>query len=295
MIRSMTGYGESERDSPVGRLRLEVKTVNHRFFNASVKTPARLEKFERDIIAVIKQSILRGHVRAVLTVESVSGGEESSARVDIGRAKEVREALEVLRSELELPGDVDLGMMARFGELFRSPETNHMEVIEADWIRELSAQVAKEVCQMREAEGERLRSDIESSLASINEVLNRAEERAPIRLVMERDRLRKAIKELTDDARIDEDRLAREIAYLTEKWDINEEIVRFRSHVELFLEAIEADGSEPVGKRLSFLVQEMHREANTIGSKANDLKISHMAVTLKEDVERIREQVENVE
>jgi uncharacterized protein YicC (UPF0701 family) len=103
----MTGYGESERDSPVGRLRLEVKTVNHRFFNASVKTPARLEKFERDIIAVIKQSILRGHVRAVLTVESVSGGEESSARVDIGRAKEVREALEVLRSELELPGDVD--------------------------------------------------------------------------------------------------------------------------------------------------------------------------------------------
>jgi uncharacterized protein (TIGR00255 family) len=207
----------------------------------------------------------------------------------------VREALEVLRSELELPGDVDLGMMARFGELFRSPETNHMEVIEADWIRELSAQVAKEVCQMREAEGERLRSDIESSLASINEVLNRAEERAPIRLVMERDRLRKAIKELTDDARIDEDRLAREIAYLTEKWDINEEIVRFRSHVELFLEAIEADGSEPVGKRLSFLVQEMHREANTIGSKANDLKISHMAVALKEDVERIREQVENVE
>ncbi|HCK34009.1 MAG TPA: hypothetical protein DHW20_02445, partial [Gemmatimonadetes bacterium] len=156
MIRSMTGYGESERDSPVGRLRLEVKTVNHRFFNASIKTPARLEKFERDIIAVLKQSILRGHVRAVLTVELVSGGEESSARVDIGRAKEVREALEVLRNELELPGDVDLGMMARFGELFRSPETNHMEVIEADWIRELSAQVAKEVCQMREAEGERL-------------------------------------------------------------------------------------------------------------------------------------------
>ena len=155
-------------------------------------------------------------------MEPISSGNKSDARVDIGRAKEVREALEVLRSELELPGDVDLAMMTRFGELFRSPETDHMEVI-------------------------------------------------------------------------DEDRLAREIAYLTEKWDINEEIVRFRSHVELFLEALADDGSNPVGKRLSFLVQEMHREANTIGSKANDLKISHMAVALKEDVERIREQVENVE
>ena len=295
MIRSMTGYGEAERESPMGRLRLEVKTVNHRFFNASIKTPARLEKFERDIVATLKQSLPRGHVRAVLTLEPFSREEESSARVDIERAKEVREALEVLRAELELPGAVDLAMLARFGELFRSPETDHTEAIEPDWIRELSARAARKTREMRESEGERLRSDIEGSLASIKGALDRVEERAPMRLVSERDRLREAVKELTDDARIDEDRLAREIAYLTERWDINEEIVRFRSHVELFLEALAADGSEPVGKRLGFLVQEMHREANTIGSKANDLTISHVSVALKEEVERIREQVENVE
>ena len=103
------------------------------------------------------------------------------------------------------------------------------------------------------------------------------------------------MKELSEQVSVDEDRLAREIAYLAEKWDINEELVRFRSHIELFREALSADGEEPVGKRLGFLVQEMHREANTIASKANDSEISNDSVTLKEEVERIREQVENIE
>ena len=295
MIRSMTGYGESECDSPAGRLRLEIKTVNHRFFNASIKTPARFEKFEQDIITILKKSLVRGHVRVVLSVQSISTVEESLASVDLERAKEIHGVLERLKAELELPGVVDLEMMTRFGELFRSPETDYMEVIEADWIRELSAQVAAEVCQMREAEGARLYSDIEGCLTSIDTVLDQVQKRAPIRLVSEHDRLSKAISELMDGKQIDEDRLAREIAYLTEKWDINEELVRFRSHTELFRDFLETDGSDPVGKKLSFLVQEMHREANTIGSKANDTKISHMAVALKEEVERIREQVENVE
>ena len=103
------------------------------------------------------------------------------------------------------------------------------------------------------------------------------------------------MKELSEQTPLDEDRLAREVAYLAEKWDINEELVRFRSHIELFQEALSGDGEQPVGKRLGFLVQEMHREANTIGSKANDSEISHASVRLKEEVERIREQVENVE
>ena len=111
----------------------------------------------------------------------------------------------------------------------------------------------------------------------------------------ERDRLRAAVSELSDQVEVDEDRLAREIAYLAERWDIAEEIVRFRSHVELFGQAVDGDPSEPVGKRLGFLVQEMHREANTIGSKANDAQIAQASVGLKEEIERLREQVENVE
>jgi len=121
------------------------------------------------------------------------------------------------------------------------------------------------------------------------------EERAPVRLGEQRDRLREQVRELTEQVEVDEDRLAREIAYLAERWDINEEIVRFRSHVELFGEALAGDGSEPVGKRLGFLVQEMNREANTIASKANDAAVAQAAMGLKEEIERVREQVENVE
>ena len=129
----------------------------------------------------------------------------------------------------------------------------------------------------------------------MSDALDKIEERAPQRLISERDRLREAVKELAEQTEVDEDRLAREIAYLAEKWDINEELVRFRSHIELFREALTGDASEPVGKRLGFLIQEMHREANTIGSKANDAEISQASVALKQEVERVREQVENVE
>jgi uncharacterized protein (TIGR00255 family) len=127
----------------------------------------------------------------------------------------------------------------------------------------------------------------------LSTLLDRVEARAPQRLDAERERLRARVTELAAGADVDEDRLAREIAYLAEKWDINEELVRFRSHIALFRETFDAD--EPVGKRLSFIVQEMHREANTIGSKANDADIGHAAVAMKEEIERLREQVENVE
>ena len=162
-------------------------------------------------------------------------------------------------------------------------------------IQRLTQSAAAEVVALREAEGARLQRDLEEHLTAIEEALVRVEARAPERLVAERDRLRAAVAELTETHTVDEDRLAREIAYLAEKWDINEEIVRFRSHVELFNEALQAEASEPVGKRLGFLVQEMNREANTIGSKANDAQVAQTAVTLKEEVERLREQLENVE
>ena len=120
-------------------------------------------------------------------------------------------------------------------------------------------------------------------------------DRAPIRLVAERERLQASIKELSQQDEVDEDRLAKEMAYLAERWDINEEIVRFQAHLEAFRKTLEADGAEPVGKRLGFLVQEMHREANTIASKANDLEIGHASVAIREEIERLREQLENIE
>jgi uncharacterized protein (TIGR00255 family) len=295
MIRSMTGYGEAERESPAGRLRLEVKTVNHRFFNTSIKTPHGFDKFERDISEALKRHLSRGHISALLTLDRTTSEVAPAPNVDIARAQQIRAALEHMSSELGVPGEVDLALMARFGELFRAPEQDRTAGVESDAVQALAEDAARAVQAFREAEGERLAADLEGRLAAMSAALDQVAERAPQRLVAERDRLRQAVKELAEQTEVDEDRLAREIAYLAEKWDINEELVRFRSHIELFREAFAGDASEPVGKRLGFLVQEMHREANTIGSKANDAQISQASVALKEEVERVREQVENVE
>jgi uncharacterized protein (TIGR00255 family) len=156
-------------------------------------------------------------------------------------------------------------------------------------------EAARRNVAMREDEGRRLHDDLEGRLRAIDAALDEITRLAPERLASERDRLREAIRELAAGVAVNEDRLAQEVAYLAERWDVNEELVRFRSHNELFRELLAADAAEPVGKRLSFLVQEMHREANTIGSKANHAGIAHRVVAIKEEVERLREQVENVE
>jgi uncharacterized protein (TIGR00255 family) len=291
----MTGYGDAERDSPVGRLRLEVKTVNHRFFNPSIKTPHGFDKYESLITAALKNSLSRGHVSAYLSVDRGTNGAETPYKPDIERARAYLAALEVLRDELNVPGAVQLSMLASEPSLLRAQDLDRTEGVEPELITELAGAAAAAVQEFRAAEGQRLEVDFSDRLRAIGVSLSGIETRAPQRLTEHRDRLREAIRELTEQVEVDEDRLAREIAYLAERWDINEELVRFRSHVELFEEALSGDGSEPVGKRLGFLVQEMNREANTIASKANDADIAHAAMGLKEELERIREQVENVE
>lgn len=295
MIRSMTGYGEAERDTPAGRLRLEVKTVNHRFFNASIKTPSGFDPYEKAISDALKGQLGRGHISATLSIDRASAEVDSLPQIDLERARGYHAALVELRDALDLPGAPDLAMLTRFGDIFRAPEIDRTAGIEPDAIVDVADQAATACRRMREAEGLRLADDLTERLDAIVTQLDRVESRAPERLTAHRDRLRASVRELTEQVEVDEDRLAREIAYLAERWDINEEIVRFRSHLELFRETISADGSEPVGKRLGFLVQEMHREANTVGSKANDADIAQAAAAMKEEIERLREQVENVE
>ena len=295
MIRSMTGFGEAERDTPVGRLRLEVKTVNHRFFNASVKTPTGFDKYEPAITEALKRHLARGHVTAYLSVKRKDAGGGTGIGADLEKARAYVAALEAIRDELNVPGAVSLAVLSHFGELFRAPEPDEAIEIESDVIAELTDAAAGGARKLREAEGERLEADLHARLEAIEQELDTVAARAPERVVEQRDRLREAVKELAEQVEVDEDRLAREIAYLAERWDVNEEVVRFRSHVELFREALAGDSAEPVGKRLGFLAQEMHREANTIGSKANDAELARAGIALKEEIERIREQVENVE
>lgn len=295
MIRSMTGYGDAERDTPAGRLRLEVKTVNHRFFNPSVKTPSGFDRFEKAISDVLKRHLARGHISAYLSVNRAIGEAGPGVMVDLERARAYRDALEILKDELNVPGEPDLAMFVRFNDIFRTPDADRTAGIEVEDIEALADEAARACLAMRESEGERLEHDLVGRLDAIGVQLDAVEGRAPERLVEYRDRLKAAVVELSAQVDVDEDRLAREVAYMSERWDINEEIVRFRSHIELFREALAGAATEPVGKRLGFLIQEMHREANTVGSKANDADLAQASVAIKEEIERLKEQVENVE
>ena len=290
----MTGYGEAERDIPAGRLRVEVKTVNHRYLNVAVKTPMGLDKLEPPLVEALKRHLHRGHVSASLSLRR-DGERDLGIRPDLEKARAYLAALEALRRDLNVSGEVTLSMLAHFSELLRGPESDRTLDVEPEVVAELGEAAAAAARSLREAEGERLAADIGARLDAIEAELTGVAARAPQRLLEQRDRLRDQIRELAQQVDVDEDRLAREIAYFAERWDVNEEVVRFRSHVELFREALAADGSEPVGKRLGFLAQEMQREANTIASKANDAQMARSAVALKEEIERIREQVENVE
>jgi uncharacterized protein (TIGR00255 family) len=294
MIRSMTGYGEAEQESPAGRLRVEVKTVNHRYLNVAIKTPLGLDRLEPRITEALKRHLHRGHVSASLSVRR-DGERDLGIRPDLEKARAYLAALEALRRELHVPGEVNLAMLSHFSELLRGPEVVPALDVDADLVADLAEAAAAAARTLREAEGERLAADISARLDAIERELAAVGARAPERLAEQRDRLREQVRELAGQVEVDEDRLAREIAYFAERWDVNEEVVRFRSHVELFRETLATDGSEPVGKRLGFLAQEMQREANTIASKANDVQIARSAVALKVEIERIREQVENVE
>jgi len=296
MIRSMTGYGAAERDTAAGRLRAEVKTVNHDTFRASLKLPPSLEPYEAQVREWLRSELPRGHVNYSLRIELPEG--EATDRVTLSidevRVAEYLRAFAGLQERFHIPGEIDLATIGRFGDIFvRTPAETPS--IELDDLREVTLAAAVATVAMREEEGGRLAADLEERLAAIEAALAVIAERAPARLIAERDRLRAAIAELAGDIATDEERLAREIAYLAERWDIGEELVRLRSHIDFFRGMLGQPASEPVGKRLRFISQEMLREANTIGSKANDVAIQHQVVAIKNEIERLREQVENVE
>jgi uncharacterized protein (TIGR00255 family) len=295
MIRSMTGFGEAERDTAAGRLRVEIKTVNHRFFNASIRTPAGFDRFEHMIQGWLREQVARGHVNCSISLDRSSTGSDAEPMVDLGRAARYKEALDELKRALDLTGDVDLAQVARFGEIFRTPDAGEDRTVDAADLEAVVKEALAGLVSMRDAEGGHTHADVVARLDALDAQIDVVEARAPERLIAERDRLREAIRELADSEQVDEDRLAREMAYLAEKWDINEELVRFRAHVQAFRETASPASPEPVGKRLGFILQEMHREANTIGSKANDLEITAASVAMKEEIERLREQLENVE
>jgi uncharacterized protein (TIGR00255 family) len=291
MIRSMTGFGTAEGQVGKARVAVEVRSVNHRFFSASLKLPSSLSRWEGEVREALRRGVTRGHVtltaRADRT-ESAVGGTIDEARL-AGYVSRLRE----LQLRYGLGGEVDLATVLRLPDVVTTAGDEDQGTAE-----ELLAVVDRAVAAlaaMREQEGTRLAAFLEERLRVIEDALDRLTARAPTRMVEQRDRLREAVRELTDGLVLDEARLAQEIAILADRVDVQEELERFRSHLTVFRAALKEGAPEGVGKRLGFVLQEMLREANTTGSKANDAELTRDVLIIKEELERAREQVENLE
>jgi uncharacterized protein (TIGR00255 family) len=286
----MTGFGSAEGEVGGAHVSVEVRSVNHRFFNPSVKLPSELTRWESEVREALRRGITRGHVTLTARVDRHTA---QSAKIDEAKFAAYVEQIRSLQQRFGLSDDLDVGVVLRLPDVVSS-ENDEGEGTAA----EVTAVVERAVSAldaMRAAEGARLADYLAQRIAIIEQAVERISERAPMRLVEQRDKLRTTIQELADGIAMDEQRLAQEIAILADRLDVGEEISRFHSHFVAFRSTLASPGADGVGKRLGFLLQELLREANTTGSKANDAAMLQDVIVIKEELERIREQVENLE
>jgi uncharacterized protein (TIGR00255 family) len=291
MIRSMTGFGTAEGHVGRSTVTVELRTVNHRFFSPSIKLPMSLAKWEGDVREALRQRISRGHVTLFARVARDS---ETDATIDEAKFAGYVARLRGLQERYGLSSDLDVGTVLRMPDVVGggAPDDDSGSATE---LVSVVNEALVALTRMREEEGKRLAAFILERIDSVSQALDRIALRAPQRVTEQRDRLRAAVRELIDGLAVDEGRVAQEIALLADRLDVSEELERFRTHIGAFRTTMRDSNSEAVGKRLGFLLQEMLREANTTGSKGNDAAIVADVLLVKEELERIREQVENLE
>lgn len=295
MVKSMTAFGRARVDGERRDIIIEIKSVNSRFFDCSVKLPRSLIYLEEKIKAYIsKNGIARGKVDVFVTIEN-HGSDEGELALDSVLAEKYIAGLYELRDRFGLKDDVSVMSVARFPDVFsfKRPE----EDTEREW-EEISSVLDRAIAghrEMREAEGKRAEIDITAKIEHIKEIVNEIEKISIEDTVGYRDKLEERLRKILQDNSItpDENRLLTECAIWADKIAIDEELVRLRSHFGAFYEIISAN--EPSGRKLDFLTQELNRETNTIGSKANNAKIARLVVDIKGELEKIREQVQNIE
>jgi uncharacterized protein (TIGR00255 family) len=288
----MTGFGAGEGPVAGGRLRFEIRTVNHRYFNLAAKLPGELAGLEAEIRERLRKEFDRGHIAvSARWVEAPERG-EGGVRLNLEAARAAAARLRELQGALGLAGEVTLELVARQPDVFTAEPTDASEIAWSE-VEPVVAHAAAECRAMRAREGEALAAELRHRLGLLEGAAGVIAARAPERLARERDRLRASVAELLDGRPVDDVRVAQELAFLADKLDITEELVRFRAHVAAARQALAGD--KPVGKQLGFLAQELGREVNTMGSKANDPDIAQQVIAMKGELEKFREQLENVE
>lgn len=292
MVASMTGFGKGDAESNGYRAEVEIRSVNGRHGEVFLHLPRALTEVGSRIKEIVLATLSRGRVETSLTLEG-KGAEQGLPVLNEAVLAAYLEGLNVLRGRVASTREIDPTALAMLPDMFGF-EADAPD-IEALWPAvETACQAAVAQCQaMRCAEGEKLAQDLVQRVQALEHLLGQVEERAPARVEEVRQRLEEKLARMLTPEQVDQNRVLMEIAVLAERSDITEECVRFHSHNAQFLKALEMD--EPVGRRLNFLLQEMLREANTIGSKAGDSEIAHLIVEAKEELEKIREQVQNIE
>ena len=292
MLKSMTGYGRSEMTVSGRHIIFEIKSVNHKYFEFNSRISRGYLFLEDKLKAYLQGKLSRGKVDVFLQIETL---EDADAQVQVNHslAAGYYAALQELRERYSLPDEPTLALLTRYGDIFsvhRAPE-NEEEIWQA--VQQAAEPAVESFLRMREAEGARLREDILSKAQRILELVGQVEQETPQTVKEYQERLEAKIQELLGDAHFDEQRVLTEVAVFADKVAVDEETVRLRSHFQQLEKLI--DSQEPVGRKIDFLVQEMNREANTIGSKSVNSKIAYLVVDIKSEIEKIREQVQNVE
>lgn len=292
MPKSMTGYGRSKMLFGAREITVEIRSVNHKFFEFSSRVPRQYGYIEDKLKALFSASISRGKVEAYVSI-STNDGSDVSVEVNTPLAENYISALRKANSTLNLNDDITLTRLFGIPDIFTvtKAETDENELWEE--VRATASAALEGFVDMRRREGERLKADILTKLDYIEETVAKIELRSPEVTKEYRERLYQKLCDILQDKNIDEARILTEAAIFADKTAVDEETVRLKSHVASFRELLELD--EPIGKKLDFLVQEMNREVNTTGSKCSDLTITKMVVDLKSTIEKVREQIQNIE
>lgn len=290
----MTGFGAGTAESDGESVVVELRSVNSRHLKLNFRLPPGCDRWESDLRDTLAGSVGRGHVDVTVRVDRRQGI-RSSYRLDEDRVQALVEGVAALKERYDLPGDVDLGMLLSSDRILVEDTSGPGDTLDVDVVVRAVTEALKQLVDMRSIEGAKLEADIRGRVGEIRRHLEAVEERAPKRLDAERERLVGAVQELTEGLSLDEDRLLREIALIADRWDVGEELVRARAHLDAFVDLMDGPDDEPVGKRFGFLSQELLREINTTGAKANDVEMSRHVVEMKNELESLREQIENVE
>lgn len=292
MIRSMTGYGSAEEVINGRSIRVEIKSVNHRYFEYSARVPRSCGFVEERMKRLLSGVISRGKVDVGVTIQTVDGIDEE---ININRdvVKNYVEALRSVKNEFDLADDLSLSSIAKLPDVFTVVKAETDE--EALWkdIESVAKRALDSFVEGREAEGERLKADVLLKIAAIEEKVSFVESRSPETVKEYRARLLDKMHEVLENTQIDEGRILQEAAIYADKVAVDEETVRLRSHMKELRKTL--DKSEPIGKSLDFRIQEVNRETNTIGSKCSDAAIADTVIEMKNTIEKIREQIQNIE